>query len=372
MFITKKHIAAADVPARRRRHAGVAAAGIDGAGADAVRLTAAAPVRRFVGIWHPHGAAPGYWSPLQEGQELRVLVHHQAAGAVPQSRGAHQRPRHARGDGHDRRAGRRSRARRGAAVRRAAAAQRRQPLPRRHRSISTSPRSTGRTRSCRRCSSASRTRATSATATGATAAPTPTRSPGRRRRTPLPTQVNPRVVFERLFGDGASAEERLRGRQRNASILDAVVGELGCIQDRSRRRRQGARRHLRRQHPRARAAHPDRDGQRGEGAGRRRAVRAAAEQARPLPPDVRPDGAGVRGRHHALGHLHARPRPERRQLPGVRLQRRLARHVAPRRQAGEHRQLRQGQPLSRAEPRLLLREAEQHPRRRRHACWITC
>ena len=24
------------------------------------RLTAAAPVKRFVGIWHPHGAAPGY------------------------------------------------------------------------------------------------------------------------------------------------------------------------------------------------------------------------------------------------------------------------------------------------------------------------
>jgi hypothetical protein len=33
------------------------------------RQTAAAPnsVRRFVGIWHPHGAAPGYWSPLQSG-----------------------------------------------------------------------------------------------------------------------------------------------------------------------------------------------------------------------------------------------------------------------------------------------------------------
>ncbi len=29
--------------------------------------TAALPVRRFLGIWHPHGAAPGYWSPLQEG-----------------------------------------------------------------------------------------------------------------------------------------------------------------------------------------------------------------------------------------------------------------------------------------------------------------
>jgi len=33
-----------------------------------LRLTAASPVRRFVGIWHPHGAAPGYWSPLQEGR----------------------------------------------------------------------------------------------------------------------------------------------------------------------------------------------------------------------------------------------------------------------------------------------------------------
>src|ERR1051326_2318369 len=32
-----------------------------------LKKAAAAPVRRFVGIWHPHGAAPGYWSPLQEG-----------------------------------------------------------------------------------------------------------------------------------------------------------------------------------------------------------------------------------------------------------------------------------------------------------------
>jgi hypothetical protein len=32
--------------------------------------TAAGPVRRFLGIWHPHGAAPGYWSPLQEGADF--------------------------------------------------------------------------------------------------------------------------------------------------------------------------------------------------------------------------------------------------------------------------------------------------------------
>ena len=34
------------------------------------RLTAAAAARRFVGVWHPHGASPGYWSPLQEGRNF--------------------------------------------------------------------------------------------------------------------------------------------------------------------------------------------------------------------------------------------------------------------------------------------------------------
>jgi hypothetical protein len=43
---------------------------------------------------------------------------------------------------------------------------------------------------------------------------------------PLPTEVNPRVAFERLFGDGASTEERLKGRKQNASILDSVTQEL--------------------------------------------------------------------------------------------------------------------------------------------------
>src|SRR5260370_10208806 len=35
-----------------------------------LRLTAGTPPKRFVGIWHPHGAAPGYWSPLQEGKDF--------------------------------------------------------------------------------------------------------------------------------------------------------------------------------------------------------------------------------------------------------------------------------------------------------------
>ena len=70
MFITKKHVA---------RRTFLRGAGIT------LRLplldsmvpaqtptnkTAAVPPHRFMGIWHPHGAAPGYWSPLQEGPDF--------------------------------------------------------------------------------------------------------------------------------------------------------------------------------------------------------------------------------------------------------------------------------------------------------------
>jgi hypothetical protein len=47
--------------------------------------------------------------------------------------------------------------------------------------------------------------------------------------TPLPTEINPRVAFERLFGDGTSAAERQRGRKQTASILDSVTRELSTF-----------------------------------------------------------------------------------------------------------------------------------------------
>ena len=40
---------------------------------------------------------------------------------------------------------------------------------------------------------------------------------------PLPMEINPQVVFERLFGDGATPEERAARRELDRSILDAVV-----------------------------------------------------------------------------------------------------------------------------------------------------
>ena len=44
---------------------------------------------------------------------------------------------------------------------------------------------------------------------------------------PLPMEINPQVVFERMFGDGSSPELRAARRERQASILDSVTGSLG-------------------------------------------------------------------------------------------------------------------------------------------------
>jgi hypothetical protein len=43
---------------------------------------------------------------------------------------------------------------------------------------------------------------------------------------PLPMELNPQVVFERMFGDGSTAEERAARRDRNRSILDSIRDSL--------------------------------------------------------------------------------------------------------------------------------------------------
>jgi len=47
--------------------------------------------------------------------------------------------------------------------------------------------------------------------------------------TPLPSEAHPRVVFERLFGDGGSLEERRASLQRRASLLDWVMDDLASL-----------------------------------------------------------------------------------------------------------------------------------------------
>ncbi len=46
---------------------------------------------------------------------------------------------------------------------------------------------------------------------------------------PLPMEINPQVVFERMFGDGSTAEERFRRREQQRSILDSVTESLARL-----------------------------------------------------------------------------------------------------------------------------------------------
>jgi hypothetical protein len=48
--------------------------------------------------------------------------------------------------------------------------------------------------------------------------------------TPMPMEINPRVVFDRMFGDGATAEERRRRIETQRSILDAVSDQVRRLQ----------------------------------------------------------------------------------------------------------------------------------------------
>jgi hypothetical protein len=47
---------------------------------------------------------------------------------------------------------------------------------------------------------------------------------------PLPMEINPRVVFDRMFGDGASTQERLQRIETQRSILDAITGQVRRLQ----------------------------------------------------------------------------------------------------------------------------------------------
>ena len=50
--------------------------------------------------------------------------------------------------------------------------------------------------------------------------------------TPLPTEANPRVVFERMFGDGGTVAERQEDLRQNASILDGLMSGMTGLQRR--------------------------------------------------------------------------------------------------------------------------------------------
>lgn len=50
--------------------------------------------------------------------------------------------------------------------------------------------------------------------------------------TPLPAEAHPRIVFERLFGEGGSAPDRRAALRRRASLLDSVSEDMSRLQRR--------------------------------------------------------------------------------------------------------------------------------------------
>jgi hypothetical protein len=46
---------------------------------------------------------------------------------------------------------------------------------------------------------------------------------------PLPMEHNPQVLFEKLFGEGSTAEERVARKQQSRSLLDSVTREIASL-----------------------------------------------------------------------------------------------------------------------------------------------
>jgi hypothetical protein len=46
---------------------------------------------------------------------------------------------------------------------------------------------------------------------------------------PLPMELNPQVIFERMFGDGSTPEQRAARRKRDGSILDSLTGSISRL-----------------------------------------------------------------------------------------------------------------------------------------------
>ena len=49
-------------------------------------------------------------------------------------------------------------------------------------------------------------------------------------KTPLPAEADPRIVFERMFGDGGSPNDRQKELRKNRSILDWVTEDMARLQ----------------------------------------------------------------------------------------------------------------------------------------------
>lgn len=227
MFITKKHI-----PRRTFLRGVGATVALPLLDAMVPALAAApAPITRYSFLHVPHGASPGYWTPKGEGknwelspilqplaafkEHVTVVSHtdHAMAGSLSpeESAGDHSRtaavylsgahPK--RTEGQDIHCG--------VTIDQVLAKQigRENPLP----SLELCIEDVGALGVCGVGYSCAYTNSIS------WSSPT----------SPLPMERNPQVVFERLFGDGSTPEERAARKREDRSILDSVVHDFGRL-----------------------------------------------------------------------------------------------------------------------------------------------
>jgi hypothetical protein len=242
MFITKKHIARRTLLKGAGVALGLPLLESMFPAATALAQAAAAPPRRFFAGFVPHGAAPGYWVPEKEGvlpaelpfiwkplepfrDRLTVLtgLHATSAEPPPGETGADHwvaaaflcadKPKKTAG----------ADVRAGHTIDQIIAEKigRETLLP----SVEMSVEDPG-------SGSSNCGEGYSCVYTNTIAWASPT--------TPLPMELNPQVVFERLFGSGSTPEQRVARRERNQSILDSINGKIAglrseiSVPDRSR------------------------------------------------------------------------------------------------------------------------------------------
>jgi hypothetical protein len=231
MFLTKKHISRRTV----LRGAGtmLALPLLDAMvpAATALAQTAAVPKPRFVGLFVPHGMAPGYWVPEQEGalpselpfnwkplepwaKNTTILsgLHSRSAEPPPGVTGADHwvaaaflcanKPRKTAG----------ADVYAGTTIDQLIARKigRENLMP----SMQLAVEDPG-------ANSSNCGEGYSCTYTNTISWATPT--------SPLPMELNPQVVFERMFGDGSTAELRTMRRKRDQSILDSLNASLARL-----------------------------------------------------------------------------------------------------------------------------------------------
>ena len=242
-FITKKHLA---------RRTFLQASGVTLAlpmleamlpARTAFAQTAAGQVKpRFVGVFFPHGMAPGYWSPEAEGQLPEKLPHiaealakvrdeatilsgmwSQSAEPPEGTTGSDHWVAAAFLTGHKPRKTAGSDATVGGATIDQLIAQkigRESLLPSLQLAVedpNSSSSNCGEGYSCAYTNSISWVDL-----------PTPEDEPVQR-TSPLPMELNPQVVFERLFGSGSTREVRAQRMKQSRSILDSIVAELDAL-----------------------------------------------------------------------------------------------------------------------------------------------